>query len=190
MGDSNRDVQNAQGAVRIIKRTPVGGVGNFGRFFVVPQNVTTISFSGFGSRDDNQKPITGRITADNIAHGKKAAAGAALNFLCNFEEMLQKSNIDISNPEVGVLIALSVHINASPDVTALPAIADEACRMIDQFFEQKRNQSEFCKVNVTRHAVGHSTLPGGMSVEVSATVYIVMPDESKKQFTGPLTAKL
>ena len=157
-------------------RKPVQGVGNFTNYQTIkffPSSVLRISFSGFGSRDENQQPITGRIqnTPASIEHGEKAAAGAARNFLCNLKEALRENHIDTSDPNVVIKLDITVHINAADDLKCLPKIADAVCAEIDAFFKSTR-LNNFCKTHLTRTALGHNTLPNDMSVEVSVVAWI------------------
>jgi len=136
---------------------PVGLYGYYQR------DKGTLYFSGFGSRDHEGKAINGRLGTNHgektLTEGQLAARGACLNFLNNLATVCD-GNLDHVKS-----IAMRVDINCNPDFKALPEVANGASQLLRDVF------GKFIGTPI-RTAAGSSSLPNGMMVEITSTVWI------------------
>jgi enamine deaminase RidA (YjgF/YER057c/UK114 family) len=102
----------------------------------------------------DQRPVsTGRVGAEiTIADAREAARLAALNGLAAARAALG------SLERIRRLARLTVHIAAATDFTAHAAVADGASELLAALFEEGGGHA--------RLALGASSLPGGMPVEL------------------------
>ncbi len=140
-------------------------VKGVGKFDFYSRDGRTITFSGFGSRDNKGNPSNGVIGTwgKSLEEWQDAARWAAQNFLNNLL-IATHGNLD------GVkAIDIQVLVNCTPDFIDHPKVADAASEFLIAIFG----------FLPTRTAVGNPSLPNGMSVEIKANVTISEELEQK-----------
>ena len=136
---------------------PVGLYGYYQR------RGNVLKFSGFGSRDENNNAINGRIGEEegerSLAYGQEAARGACLNFINNLAVACHGDLDAVKH------VAIRVDINSSPAFKKLPDVANGASQLLLEVFGKYVGRPE-------RTAAGSSSLPNDMSVEITGEVII------------------
>ena len=115
--------------------------------------------AGHGPKDAAGNYMCGRLSGEpDIARGYEAARAAALNLLATVKQSV--GELDAVD---GVLKVLGM-VNAAPDFTAHPRVIDGCSDVLVTAFGEQGLHA--------RSAVGMSSLPHGMSVEIEAILVL------------------
>ncbi|QND50425.1 RidA family protein (plasmid) [Phyllobacterium sp. 628] len=117
-----------------------------------------LSISGQISRIDDQKAVAGIVGAAlSVDEGRRAAEIAAINVLSQIA-----AATDGTLAAVRRIVRLGVFVAATPDFTQHPQVANGASDLVVAMFGDAGRHS--------RAAVGVSSLPRGVAVEIEALV--------------------
>jgi len=137
----------------------VAPVATYVPFKVVPGLSTrTVFVSGQIPKMDDFL-YTGKVSAENLDHGRKAAEVCALNIMAQLKEACGG---DLE--KVKQIVRLEGFVNCGDDFTQQPQIINGASDLFLQVFGDKGVHSRF--------AVGTNSLPLGVSVEIAAIAEI------------------
>lgn len=115
--------------------------------------------AGHGPKKPDGAYMCGRITTlDDVARGYEAATLATLNLLATVKHAVG----DLER--VGGILKVLGMVNAAPEFTAHPKVIDGCSDLLATAFGQDGVHA--------RSAVGMSSLPHGMTVEVEAVLYL------------------
>lgn len=116
--------------------------------------------SGHGPMVDGKPAVTGKLGADlDLAAGRKAAEIVTLNILATLKAELG----DLSR--VKRFVKLLVMVNATPEFTDHPKVADGSTDLLVKVFGEAGRPA--------RSAVGMSSLPFDIAVEIEGVVEVV-----------------
>ena len=116
--------------------------------------------SGHGPMVDGKPAITGKLGADlDLMAGRKAAEIVTLNILATLKAELG----DLSR--VKRFVKLLVMVNATPEFTDHPKVADGSTDLLVMVFGEAGRPA--------RSAVGMSSLPFDIAVEIEGVVEVV-----------------
>ncbi|MBD9529386.1 RidA family protein [Paracoccus sp. PAR01] len=122
-----------------------------------------LTISGQVSRTPQGEMLSGTVGgAVSPEDGKKAAEVAALNLIA---QIAAATEGEIGG--IGRILRLGVFVASTPEFTGQSQVANGASDLIAAVFGEAGRHA--------RSAVGVAALPGGASVEVEATVELVLP---------------
>lgn len=122
-----------------------------------------LTISGQVSRTPQGQMLGGTVGgAVSPEDGKKAAEVAALNLIA---QIAAATEGEIGG--IGRILRLGVFVASTPEFTGQSQVANGASDLIAAVFGEAGRHA--------RSAVGVAALPGGASVEVEATVELVLP---------------
>ena len=130
-----------------------------GNYIPAYQVGNLVFLSGVGPRGADGNTMIGKVGADySVEQGYAAARACGLQILANLEQAI--GDLD----RVVHFVKLLGMINATPDFGPTPAVMNGCSDLLVEVLGDRGRH--------TRSAVGMSTLPNGMAVEVESTVEI------------------
>jgi len=144
-------------ALGITLPAPVAAVANYVPY-VLQEDMLVIS--GQITIENGEKKFIGRLGENmSLEDGQKAARLCAINIIAQISAALN-GNLD----RVARIIRLGVFVNATPGFTDQSLVANGASDLMVKIFGDAGRHA--------RAAVGVSSLPGGVAVEVEATIAV------------------
>jgi enamine deaminase RidA (YjgF/YER057c/UK114 family) len=116
-------------------------------------------FSGAGPMRDGKPTVSGRLGDDiTIEQGYAAARESAINLVCALKAAI--GDLD----KVAQIVKVLGFVRATPEFTQQPAVINGASDLLVEVFGDRGRHA--------RSAVGVSSLPGGIPVEVEMIVRV------------------